>query len=374
MKKIINVPVIIIGAGPAGTAAALELARRNVPVTILNRDRFPGENNICGGALSHSLKEKLEIPSEIIDQEINSVDIHYKQHRQTVGSAHPQFLSVKRNLFDLFLAKKAVAAGANLQNLFDVRRIDPEIGRVYGRNTDTGENFAYQSDLIIFADGPNTLGWSTYGIGFDRSQYYFVAIDYELDSFEHGLNEFKFYLEQEHLPAGYFWVFPKKNIINVGVGSHCKRGDSVYYHRLLKDFIGREPSLKHLTVVKKRGGVIPAVPARKFVARGAMVVGDAAGLVNPLTGGGLIHALKSGEIAGKVAALAHRKKRFSERFLYLYTLRLKCTPHYIWIRFLYVIAKFHLHRSNQRKTGFLEPLLVTYFYLMKFVFRVYKKL
>ena len=366
MKNLIEVPIVIIGAGPAGSMAANEIAKRNVPVVLLNRDRFPGEKNVCGGALAYCYKQKLALPSGVIDREISGVEFSYNNSRFQTASNEPQFISVRRPLFDNFLAQSAVSNGAQLNNECEVTGIDATSNVIIGIDHTTNREFAYRSRLTIFADGPDTLAFPNYHIGFNRNQGYFVAVQYELSGTPDKMASFDFYCDQA-LELGYYWAFPKSGAIDIGVGSFYQKSSDINYHALLKSFLSVNPGYADFSIIKKQGGIIPAFPAQRFVAPGALVVGDAAGLVNPLTGGGIVHALKSGQIAGRIAALAYEKQDFSLPFLRRYAWSLKLTPHYMWIRFLHTFAHRHLHRALNRQSSLLPNLLKTYFEVIRLV-------
>lgn len=362
-----HTPIVIIGAGPAGAMAALEVARGHVPVTLLNRDRFPGEHNVCGGALAMSAKSRLALPDAVIDREVSSITLYYRRYSCSITSRSPQFISVRRPVFDRYLAEQAVAAGAQLLNDVHVTHVDSAAGVVYAQQN--GVPLVYQAQLVIFADGPNTLAHRCCGIGFHSGQHYFVAIHYDVAAPEatDRFPGFSFYLEQENLATGYYWIFPKLEVLNVGVGSYYQPAAKIAYGAALDSFVRDRLDLPGVEIRAKQGGVIPAVPARHFVGERSLVIGDAAGLVNPLTGGGLIHALKSGEIAGRVAVEAYGAGEYGRGFLRRYDWRLRCTPHYIWIRFLYPFARYHLYRAQRRQGASLDTLLKAYFLMMRAV-------
>ena len=97
-------------------------------------------------------------------------------------------------------------------------------------------------------------------------------------------------------------------------------------------FVARRSDLRGRKVLCAKAGLIPDEPARALAGGGAMVVGDAAGLVNPVTGGGIAYALLSGELAGRTAAEAVNRGRTGPGALEHYPRRLRMTPHYAWLK------------------------------------------
>jgi flavin-dependent dehydrogenase len=118
----------------------------------------------------------------------------------------------------------------------------------------------------------------------------------------------------------------------------------------LSEFIEQRDDLRGRAIRRRGGGLVPSDMARDFVADGAMVVGDAAGLVNPMTGGGIAFALASGEIAGRVAAEAVKEGRTDHSRLEEYARRFRRTPHYWWF-----ILMAWLRRRLDRKDPSVQP-------------------
>ena len=148
----------------------------------------------------------------------------------------------------------------------------------------------------------------------------------------------------------YCWLFPKRDCSWVGVGGTLGSSKDAKLQTRLAEFIERRDDLRGRRIRHRGGGLVPSDLAEEFVAHGAMVVGDAAGLVNPMTGGGIAFALASGEIAGRVAAEAIRRGRNDRSFLRKYPRQFRLTPHYVWL-----IAMAYLRRRLDRKPPDKQP-------------------
>jgi len=138
--------------------------------------------------------------------------------------------------------------------------------------------------------------------------------------------------------TGYFWLFPKRERVHVGFGGVRHNKSTSMLEHVMR-FINERPDLRGRRILKKQGGLVPVRPARRIVADGAMVVGDAAGLVNPITGGGIAFALHSGDIAGRVAAAAIQRGRVDVDALMSYRRRLRATPHSLWLKAMVAWSK-----------------------------------
>ncbi|PJB21221.1 MAG: digeranylgeranylglycerophospholipid reductase, partial [Euryarchaeota archaeon CG_4_9_14_3_um_filter_38_12] len=116
-------------------------------------------------------------------------------------------------------------------------------------------------------------------------------------------------------PGGYVWILPKgRGFANVGIGVNGNIGNKALDY--LEKFVENEHRLRDGSIIETNVGIVPVGGgAEKIVSNGLMVVGDAARMVNPATGGGMIYAIKAGIVAGKVASDAIRNNDFSEKFL-----------------------------------------------------------
>jgi menaquinone-9 beta-reductase len=306
--------VLVIGAGPAGSAAGIAAALAGARVCVVDRARFPRPKT-CGDAVSNSA-------AAIIDELGAGDRFHAAPHAVVRGAAaifpdgsrvkrsyekRPGFI-MEREVLDDVLRQRLQEVGAQVVEGVQVRRLLNENGRFVGAE---GDSFEWRADAVITADGPGSLAWTALGEKAPRRSGLALAVTayYEnLPAFDDaGYSEH--YFEAE-LPAGYGWIFPEvEGRANIGVYQRADR-----YHRagvalgeLLARFVGRHEARfgRARMVGRTRSWQLPlASPRPPSGAAGLLACGDAGRLVDPLTGEGIWHALFSGRLAGRAAAEA----------------------------------------------------------------------
>ena len=293
--------VIVIGAGPAGSSAAKKCADFGLKTILIEKNTIPRVKP-CGGGVSDKALKLIEtkIPSTLIEQKVkgfrffspslNSVDL---VSNQIVG------ISTVRDKFDAFLTRLAVEAGSELiqsDGVIDLSTNPDNIscklrsGRtVYGK-------------IVIGADGANGIASKKTGI---RQRWEKTETGLCLESsLPLSPNDMKkidleiFELYFIEIPLGYGWLFPKKTSISIGVGGALAYLDdpSKVFRNFCK-LISDTKKIK-LKIKSYNAHLAPAGGfKRKVVSERAVLVGDAAGFIDPLTGEGIYYAIKSGQIA-----------------------------------------------------------------------------
>lgn len=348
MQKIRS-DVAVIGAGPAGSTTARVIAESGFDVLLIEKDKFPGKSNVCGGAVPRVIIHDIGVPDTIIEKEVHRENHHFPWgiRTNTIDNA-----SVNRCIFDNYLADKAVDAGAELLTSTTVREIFVNRDGALLSSTDT----AIESKIVVFADGPNTLAYKKFGIGFapymDKTA---VAAICEIEWADNPLDTYEFYYSPEIAPWGYGWIFPKKNIINVGVGCLYSKvrtniADS------LNILIHRHPLTQELLKGKKpgpfRSATIPFAPGKRIFGERMLVVGDAAGMVNCITGGGIAAAVTGSKIVGGVCTDALEREDFSAEFLSRYQALWQNSPAYSNIYSRYLLSTMFLYYSRFDENAF----------------------
>ena len=234
--------------------------------------------------------------------------------------------TVQRRKFDNFLALKAVEAGAELMTLTKVcgiKAIAPGHVEVELVKYPAEKMRVLSGRGMIIADGPRTLA-NSIGLGYrftDKTSA--LALAYELSWPDNSMDYYEIYYGVGIAQWGYTWVFPYRDVLNVGVGyvmSEVKKRNSL--QSALIEFINNHPHASRLLrgkpVIRKQAGLIPLRTARNMVGNSTLVVGDAAGLVHPLVGSGIEPALDSGNLAGNVMSSALDRGDLSHEFLSRY--------------------------------------------------------
>ncbi|HIP97419.1 MAG TPA: NAD(P)/FAD-dependent oxidoreductase, partial [Anaerolineae bacterium] len=257
---------IVIGAGPAGSTAAREIALAGWRVALVERDEFPGAHNVCGGGLEGADAALLKVPPALIHKTLTR-----RTHVFPWGvteTAVPHVNLVRRE-FDRYLARQAVEAGAELFVRTWALAVEVTKSgqvRLQGKDLARGEQVCYRARLAVFADGPHTLAWHALRLGFARRPTSAgVGLVYELAWPDNPLNGYEVHFGAEVASWGYAWVFPKRDELNVGLWCLPSKGEeSRHLAERLRRFIAGHPLLRGRRVLRRRGALIPVTPARRI--------------------------------------------------------------------------------------------------------------
>jgi geranylgeranyl reductase family protein len=321
--------VIIVGAGPAGSLAAYELASKGAQVLILEKAEFP-RYKTCGGGLTH--KVLAEIPfdiSSIVETTISSIRFsHHFKDVFTRNSQFPLMYCTMRSELDAFLLKKAIAAGAEIQTNQQVVGVKEISGEIIV----SAKGSEFRSKLLIGAEGAS--GIVARSVDLRKHIMPGLAWEAEIRTDPDLLSIFSetVFLDWGTFPGGYGWAFPKKDHFSIGVGGPASLSGMMmpYYQKFLTYFLN---SLEPKTVVGgKTMSEVPfyetislkswPIPVRtrksKFHNGSILITGDSAGLTDPLTGEGIYYAIRSGKLAAEVcheflAGNAHSLDDYSEK-------------------------------------------------------------
>jgi geranylgeranyl reductase family protein len=275
---------IVVGAGPAGSAAAHRLASAGASVLLLDRARFPRDKP-CGGGLTGRAVGLLPEPVDaVVEDRVTSVRLRagYRGGYER-RSEHPLVLLTQRSRLDAFLAEHAAAAGADFRDGVRVEQVEGTTVRLPGGPA--------TADVLIGADGANGVVAKTLGLA--REITHGVALEGNAP-FDPAYRS-TLLLEFGVVPGGYGWLFPKAEHLNVGVGGWHAEGPRLRRHleRLCEVYGLRADQLCGV-----RGHRLPMRRPQAILARGrAAVIGDAAGLVDPFSGDGIYEALLSARLA-----------------------------------------------------------------------------
>jgi geranylgeranyl reductase family protein len=274
--------------------AAYRLAKAGASVLLADKARFPRDKP-CGGGLTMRAVRQLPFSVEPVVEDRTStvrlgLDFKGRFERTT---ERPLVLMTQRSRLDAFLAEQAAEAGADFRDGAGVRDLelaDDGVRATVGRDE-------VAASWLLCADGVN--GTAARSIGLDGGRTYGVALEGNAPYRVVSEDDYRgrLFLELANVPGGYGWVFPKGDHVNVGVGGWEREGPRLRQHlaRFCREYGIPESSLENV-----RGYRLPLLHARARLAKGrAALLGDAAGLVDPLSGDGIYEAFLSGKLASE---------------------------------------------------------------------------
>jgi geranylgeranyl reductase family protein len=305
--------VVVVGGGPAGAAAGIVLARAGVDVCVLDRARFPRDKT-CGDAVSDGgvgLLEELgaraavDAASHALVRE--GAAVFPDGTRIARQYPNPNYI-VPRLTLDDCLRRALEESGARLVQGRRVTSIAQTAGRVDGV---AGPDLEWKAPLVIAADGHGSVGLSALGVAAPKGRHLAVSTTAYLRGveFPDGDEVSDHYFDEE-LPYGYGWIFPAVDgVSNVGVYLRADAYQSTgkQLGDLLSEFLVRKSArLGGAEMVgKPRTWPLPIAPRPGPVTGpGLILAGDAGGFVDPLSGEGIWQALRTGMLAGEIAAQA----------------------------------------------------------------------
>ncbi len=326
--------VAIVGAGPAGSTAARVAAEAGLDVVLLEKRQEIGEPVRCaeGVTINSELKDLIELKPEWICNRIQGAKLYVPDGSSMIirdEKGHEGYI-LERRIFDRSLAIEAALAGArtlvktHATGLLRDRSHRSSITTVSALSL--GEPLQINASLVIGADGVESkvAAWAGIG-GALKPEDIMVCAQFLV--MEAGLDQdyCQFFFGNNVAPGGYVWIFPKgRSLANVGIGIQGSQSASGAALNMLNTFLADHmPEAKILQIVT--GGIPTSGPVKTAISDGVMLVGDAAHQSDPLTGGGIINAIRAGKIAGEVAAKAISSGDVSRKALAEYDQRWKAS-------------------------------------------------
>jgi geranylgeranyl reductase family protein len=326
--------VTVIGAGPAGSAAAYYLARQGFKVALLDKSSFPRDKT-CGDGLTPRALSVLDdmglLPSVIsIGHRVNSVEITAPNGRTTIIPLprEPQFpkfsLVVPRKILDAIILERALKSGAEFIGDTHVQRVEQDGQGVIIRGDQQGHSVMFQAKVAVIATGASTKLLVNMGL-LNTPPHMIVAARTYFENVE-GLSD-RFCMNFQGVPLpGYGWVFPVSDgVANIGIGFSGQAVQLSVQSALRSFFPIIQSQLKRAQQIEpvKSYPIRTDFTAAPTFGDHTLLVGEAAGLVNPLTGDGIDYALESGKIAAEHLISAFNKGDLSLSQMARYDQRLR---------------------------------------------------
>jgi geranylgeranyl reductase family protein len=318
--------VIVVGAGPAGSIAAYNCARFGLKTLLLEKCTMPREKPCGGAVMYHGLRLiKGKVPKELVEQQIYGLRFLLNDGRSTEFVSDKLIgITVFRARFDEFLARRASDGGADLEENAHV--IAASVSHD-SANVKLADGRSYDGRYLLGADGVNSVISRSLSLRPQRKDLTKVGLGMETDFYvgKEGVlkatrgNPSILEMSPVEGRVSYGWVFPKKEHLAIGIA-----GAAVHMRSLRQRFDSFYQS------VEKRTGVSLHLEKRrtfflggdglnsKNVTHRAILIGDAAGFVDPLMGEGIAYAMKSGKFAASVINRAYDEDRYDEEALSKY--------------------------------------------------------
>jgi geranylgeranyl reductase family protein len=272
---------------------------------MVDRARFPRDKPCGGGLTLRAIRELPVSVEQVVEERVDTLELGFRYSRRwSRRASEPLVLMTQRRRLDAFLAEQAAAAGAEFRDGVKVTAVDPG-----GAVTLAGERL--EADVVVGADGANGITTRSLGL---PSHEHGVALEGNVAYGDVSRERYagRAVVEFGAVPGGYAWVFPKGDHVNVGVGGWESEGPRLRERlRELCDGSG----IDEAAVRDLRGHRLPMRGAARRPVHGrVLLVGDAAGLVDPLSGDGMYEAFVSGRLAAETILAGDALEPYAEGF------------------------------------------------------------
>ena len=285
---------IVVGAGPAGSTTARELAATGARVLVVDRAEWP-RYKACGGGVPLRAERMLPFPIDsVVEDSVSRIEMSARGKMAfTKRSRGPFARMVMRDRFDMLLLEHAQRAGAELRTGTVVRELD-----LNGRARIRADGFEAEAETLICADGAHSPVGRMAGLGGDLAECAAWEVEVRGRPRDASVGEATTLIDLGYDPWGYAWLFPKAELLSIGIV--LPREEAGRMKTLVERYLERL-GLREAEVEIARGHKIRFRRGGETrVARG----GDAAGLADEFTAEGISYAIHSGRLAARAALRA----------------------------------------------------------------------
>ncbi|HPN32701.1 MAG TPA: geranylgeranyl reductase family protein [bacterium] len=289
--------VIVIGAGPAGSSAARHTANNNLKTLLIDKSVFP-RIKPCAAGLPKHIKEILDFDYSKVLKKISTATIFTFNMKSPVKIQNDEVKieMTMRSDFDTLLVENAVNSGVEFRDGQRAVGIEEDIDSV--KVITEKEN--YFAKYVIGADGAFSVVAKSLGLMKDRVMGWSINAEVYVSSGQLERHGDMVNIEMGLVPAGYAWIFPKGDHLSCGIGTNMTK-NIFNFKKYLFDYLNNHDSTKNYTKIFMKGHPLPHSYSEKIKinTNRVFLAGDAASLVEPLSGEGIYYAIKSGITAAK---------------------------------------------------------------------------
>jgi digeranylgeranylglycerophospholipid reductase len=286
--------VIIVGAGPAGSYIAYELASSGHTVAVFEEKSAPGLNACCTGIISTECLQSLDLGTDVILTRVNSAKFFSPSGRcLRFQTENVQAYVVNRLLLDKALASKAQSQGAQYFFSSPVLDITPRKDSIQAETLCFGAREIFSARALVLANGFRPKLPRKLGLGKIKS--FLVGAQAEIET--KNVDELEVYFGQEIAPGAFAWLVPtstNKAYVGLLATSQAK----LHLQNLLNNLFGQGRVTSREVEIEQKA--IPVGTLARSYGDRVLVIGDAAGQVKPTTGGGIYFGHLGARIAAKV--------------------------------------------------------------------------
>jgi geranylgeranyl reductase family protein len=290
-----NYDVIVAGAGPAGSTTAHGLAKAGLRVLLLDRAKFPRVKPCGGGVTARAFAESPVDLAPVVEREVDTVRFSFRLG-EFFDYTYPRTLvyMTQRHRLDAHLAEQASYAGADFDDGCALKSVSNEADGVEVQ-TDSGAKV--RARVLVGADGANGIVGRSVNLHPVSEPPVALEANFPYEAeIPPGWNNV-LALELGSMPGGYGWSFPKADHFNVGCGGWQSEGGRLRDHLAA---LRAHYDLDDAAMLNLRGHHLPTrTPSAPIVRGRVLLVGDAAGLVDPMSGEGIYAAFVSGRLAAR---------------------------------------------------------------------------
>ena len=289
--------LLIVGGGPSGSSAGRLAGQKGLKTLLIEKETFP-RYKPCGGALSEQALSCLDfpLPESIREREVFGVRMHFKGTVIESYKKSRMATMVTRSALDSYLLEKGKEAGIEVktgEKVLDYREKDSFV-EIY-----TNEQI-YRAKFVIIGEGSQGKLKSKIR-KIDAKGEYGICIVTEVEEENEKIDKYMPGAIEIHfdvMDMGYRWIFPHENYYSVGIGAFANKLSDP--KRVMREFLKKNGFNGNYRL---RGHTIPAGGIKRNVIGSRVVlIGDAAGFVDPFAGEGIAYAIRSGQIAVEVIA------------------------------------------------------------------------